>query len=812
MRRAIDITHPTLLMLRQMAIQQLHTYCAMCVSRCGVVATVEDGILTKVNADPAHPNGCICVKGTAAPEIVYSSDRLRSPMKRTRPKGDSDPGWVTISWDEALELIAARLLDVKANHGPEAVVFGMGTASGSAISDAARWLERLANAFGSPNLMAPLYICNWNREWGSHYTYGVATPPPDYDNSRCILLWGFNPHASWPAAASRISRAKAGGAKIVVIDPRKSAVAEKADLWLRVRPGGDGALAMSMIHVVLEEKLYNENFVRDWTNGAFLLREDNHQLLTTRDFSGSGDGKTFFVWDDHINGLASYRSNQGYAQSDVVPALWSAHPITLADGKVVECRPVFDQLTKLAAQYAPERSEALTWVPAGDVRRAARMFATETPSCYYSWVGLELHSDATQTNRALCIFYALTGQFDQRGSNLLSATTPVQPITGQDLLSKELASRRLGITELPLGSPGHSGRVQASHAYRAILTGEPYPVKAMISFGGDPLLANRDGLRGKTALEALDFFVHVDIFTNPSAAFADLLLPASTCWEREGLMPSFPTAEETATWAQLRPPVVQPLYGSCSDLEIIFDLATRLGLSEHFFDGNIDAALNYHLAPSGITVEQLRANRIGMRAAGETRYQKYAEVDAETGRPKGFQTPTRKIEIYSTRFATAGYAPLPGMKETGDSGRIRNEISNEYPLILTSFRLVQFCDQQHRNIPRLRRQAREPLLEINPETAAALNIQDKEWVRLETALGGVRLKAKLNSLLHPKVVATQYGWWQACKELGLPGYDAFGSQGANVNLLIANDATDPISGAVPHRSQPCRVSKESVTA
>ena len=176
-----------------MTIQQLHTYCAMCISRCGVVATVEDGRLTKVNADPAHPNGCICVKGTAAPEIVYSPDRLRSPMKRTRPKGDSDPGWAAISWDEAMELTAARLLDVKARFGPEAVVFGMGTSSGSSISDAARWLERLANAFGSPNFMAPVYICNWNREWGSHYTYGVATPPPDYDNSRCILLSGLQP-------------------------------------------------------------------------------------------------------------------------------------------------------------------------------------------------------------------------------------------------------------------------------------------------------------------------------------------------------------------------------------------------------------------------------------------------------------------------------------------------------------------------------------------------------------------------------------------------------------------------------------------
>jgi anaerobic selenocysteine-containing dehydrogenase len=354
-----------------------------------------------------------------------------------------------------------------------------------------------------------------------------------------------------------------------------------------------------------------------------------------------------------------------------------------------------------------------------------------------------------------------------------------------------------------LGSPGHSGRVQVKHVYDAILTERPYPVKALITFGGDLLLGNGDTSRGKAALEALDFFVDVDIFANPSAAFADLLLPASTCWEREGLMPSFATAEETSTWAQLKPAVVKAQHESRADLAIIFDLAQRLGLSEKFFGGDIDSAYNYHLGPSGLTVEQLRANRIGRRAAVITRYRKYRETEAK--QPSGFQTPTRKIEIYSTKFAKAGYAPLPGMPEPREGSVSSRETSAEYPLLLTSFRLMQFCDQQHRNIPRLRRQAPEPLLEINPATAASLNIQNDDWIRLETPMLGIRLKAKLNASLHPNVVATQYGWWQDCKELGLPGFDSFRAQGANVNLIISNDASDPVSGAVPHRSQPCRV-------
>jgi anaerobic selenocysteine-containing dehydrogenase len=793
-----------------MTIQQLHTYCPMCVSRCGVVATVEDGILQKVNADPEHPNGCICAKGSAAPEIVYSPDRLQYPMRRTRPKGERDPGWVRISWDEAMTLAASRLLDIKARYGSEAVVFGIGTPVGSSTSDFYPWAQRLANAFGSPNVMITQHICNWHRIYGSEYTYGVGTPRPDYDQARCILLWGFNPQASWPADALRISRAKGRGAKIIVIDPRKAGVANKADIWLRVRPGSDGALALGMIHVLLEEELYDETFVRGWTNGAFLVREDTQKLLTEQDLSPSGHLETFFVWDGKSGGPVGYRAERGYARDGVAPVLSGTYAITLADGKVVSCRPAFQLLRELAAQYAPERSEEMTWVPAGDVRRAVRMFATETPSCYYSWVGLEQHSNAMQTNRAVCLFYALTGQFDQRGSNVLFATTPTQPITGQELLAKEQASRRLGYAERPLGPPGLPGNVQAYEVYRAILTGHPYPVKALVLFGSDPLLGNGDPLRGKAALEALDFYVHMDMICNPSASLADLLLPAATCWEREGLMPSFLTAEDTATWVQLREAVVQPVYESRPDLEVIFDLAKRLGVGDHFFDGDIEAAFNYHLAPSGLTAQQLRAHRVGLRVAAQTRYRKYAEIDAQTGQPRGFRTPTRKVEIYATSFARAGYAPLPVYQELIERPSNHPDVVQEYPLVLTFSRLVQFCDQHHRNIPRRRRQVREPFLEIHPTTAAPLSIQDGEWVILETALGRVRLKAKFKDALRPRVVATQYGWWQGCQELELPGYDPVGPDGANANLLIPNEAMDPISGAVPHRSQQCRVRKEGV--
>ena len=778
----------------------------MCVSRCGVLATVENGRLTKVAPDPEHPNGCICVKGTAAPEIVYSPDRLRQPLVRTRPKNAPDPGWAPISWDDAMARVTSRLLDARAAHGAESVVFGSATAAGTSGIDFLPWVQRLAHAFGSPNVLYANHLCGFHRSGGAEYTYGVATPTPDYERARCVLLWGVNPRASMPSDAMRIARAKARGAKLIVIDPRRSGMAEKADLWLRVRPGTDGALALAMIHVLLDEELHDAAFARDWTNGALLVRDDTRALLTQRELSAGGATDAFVAWDAKRGVAVAYGADAGYEADHVEPALTGSYRIPLADGRIVSCRPAFALLAELAAQHAPERSEAITSVPAAAVRRAVRMFTTERPSCYWTWVGLEEHSNATQTGRAACLFYALTGQFDREGSNVLFAGTPNNSITGRELLRG--ARPALGAERRPLGPAATAGHVAAHDFYRAVLTGDPYPVKALVTFGSDLVMGNGDPQRGRAALQAVDFWVHVDTVANPSAAFADMLLPASSCWERVALRPGLGAGRELATWAQFREAVIPPLHDSRPDHEIIFDLAVRLGLGKEFFGGDGEAAFAHVLAPSGVTLPELRRHPRGLRVDAVTRYEKYAERDAGTGRPRGFPTPTRKVELYSTQFARAGYPPLPIYEPPAPD---RADGAADYPLSLTFFRLVQYLDVQHRNVPRLRRQVPDPFVELHPATAAALDIHEGDWTVVETPAGRVRLRAKLKDSLHPSTVTTAHGWWQPCRELGLPGYDPFGSDGSNANLLVSNDAVDPISGSVPHRSQRCRIRKADET-
>ena len=151
-------------------------FCGLCIARCGTIATVEDGRFTRLDPDPTHPTGqALCAKGRAAPEFVYSKARLTRPLRRTRPKGESDPGWVEISWDEALDTIAAAMRRLAATHGPQSVAFSQSSPSTTAIGDSAPFMRRLMNAFGTPNLVWALDLCGWGRGFATRYAFGVGS-------------------------------------------------------------------------------------------------------------------------------------------------------------------------------------------------------------------------------------------------------------------------------------------------------------------------------------------------------------------------------------------------------------------------------------------------------------------------------------------------------------------------------------------------------------------------------------------------------------------------------------------------------------
>lgn len=758
-------------------------FCTLCRSRCGTVNVVEDGRLVAVRPNPAHPTGkAICPKGRAAPEIAHSARRLTTPLRRTAPKGAADPGFVPIGWDEALDEIATRLDAIRRESGPEAVAFAVTSGSSSSMSDSLDWVQRFIRGFGSPNTCFSTEICNWHKDNAHAFTFGCGLPVADVRNADLILLWGHNPANVWLAQAEAIGAARARGARLAVIDPRPAGSARDADLWLRVRPGTDAALALGLARLLIERGAFDRNFVREWTNAPFLVREDDGRFLRGRDLGMDTAADAFLVWDE-VAGAA-------------VPAVplpagaASSGRFTVAG---IPCRTAFDHYAEAAAPYDPAMVERITGIPATQVEQLADAIAAARSVCYHGWTGVGQHSNATQTERAIATLYALTGSFDAPGGNVRMPALPVPSLHSMAMIPAEARARTLGLAERPLGPPA-DGWITASDLYDAILDRRPYPVRALFALGSNLLVSHPAPERGRQALEALEFQVHVDLFLNPTAATADIVLPASSPWEIEALRLGFEISPEAQELVQLRQPIVPRQGDSRSDLWIMFQLGTRLGMGDLFFDGEVEAGWNHLLAPLGLDVETLRRHPEGVRVPLPHRHRKYRET--------GFATETGRAELYSERLHRHGYDPVPRFVPPLGAA------DEAFPLTALSANVGWYCHSQHRGIAALRRKRPEPVAEIHPDTAAAFGIEDGDRMRIVSRNGAMELRATLNPSLAREVVAADYGWWQAAPDLGLPGYfPADAPPTANFNSLVDERRRDPLSGALPMRSTAVRIER-----
>ncbi|WP_185983897.1 molybdopterin-dependent oxidoreductase [Aureimonas mangrovi] len=768
-------------------------YCTLCRSRCGTINTVRGGKLVAVRNDPDHPTGkATCPKGRAAPEIVHSPERLLYPMRRTHPKGAADPGWQRISWDEALGEIAGRLTRYAQETGPESVAFEVTTPSGTPISDSIDWIERFIRLYGSPNTIYGTEICNWHKDVAHAFTFGCGMPPADYAKAKLNVLWGHNPSNTWLAQAGRVADGSAGTARLLVVDPRETAHARQADVWLRLRPGSDAALALGLARFMIREGTFDAAFVRRWTNGALLVDVANGRLVEAGAVVEGARGHLVF---DEARGAAVPRDPAVPCET---AALDGRFELGALDGRVIKARPAFALLAEACEPYDAALVERETSVAPADLSRAAALLAEAGPHvAYHSWTGVGQNLNATQTERAIAVLYALTGAFDAAGGNRLYGPLPQNRISTFDLLSEGQRKKALGIDERPLGPPS-TGWVLARDVYRAALDGAPYRVRALLGFGGNLLVSHPGGERGAEALKALDFHVHCDLFHTPTNAHADILLPVTSPWEHEGLRLGFEIDERAAGHVQLRPAMVARRGEARPDYEIVMALATRMGLSEPFFGGSVEAGWNHALAPMGLTVEALRAAPSGVTLPVDAAPRRH-ERSAAAGKAP-FATPSGLVELYSERLLAHGYPPLPvhmpaGEKRTGS------------PLTLVTAKIGVYCHSQHRNLPSLRRRAPEPTVTIHPALAKARGLVEGDLCAITTERGSVHMRLKLSDGLAEDVVAADYGWWQGAQDLGLPGFPALGRGSANINILVDDSAVDPLSGSLPLRSMPCDIAR-----
>ena len=770
----------------------VRTYCTLCGVGCPSVITIDSGRVVRLEADREHPEGgAVCGKGRAAPEIHDHPHRVNYPAVRTSPKTSGDPGWKRVSWDEALDRIADRMLAIRASDGGQAVAFGRGTGSGTGLRPMEPWFLRLVNLFGSPNYMTNTHLCNWARDGAAYYTLGVyPVPTPDVERSGCIVLWGSNPPATLLSLGTRIAAARQRGARLVVVDPRRVGLANRADLLLQVRPGTDGALALALIAELIEHRWYDDAFVREWTNAPLLVRRDTGRLLRAADVPAFATARDGFVAVTNEGRLVAYDAKTGYGTPVASLALFAETDVDLAAGRSVRCATVFAHLARIALPL--DEAAAITGVPAVTIRDAARLIAEHRPVGYHTWNGIMQHTNATQAGRAIEIFFALVGDWDRAGGNVVSARPRTRDIIGDARLSDEAVALRLGRTERPLGPQvAPPGNIVAYDLYDAILDARPYRVRGLVSFGGNTIMNSGDPLRGRAAFEQLEFFAQMEVFHTPTSAYADVLLPATTFLENDVL------AITPEGMAQRRIPAVPPLHERRGDIEVIFALATRLGLGEGFAGGDVSRAYDEILAPAGLTWDGLRDRPNGVRVAPEPSFEKY--------RANGFATPSRKVELWSERFAAAGSPALPAYEEPAESPVRTPEIARDFPLVMTNAKLPQYLHTQHRGVAALRRSHPDPTIEIHPDTAAQYGITDGLWVFVETPRGRVKAKADVTDAIARGTVCGYHGWWEACEPLDRPALDPFSEQGANVNLLVHNDDRDPISGAIPHRSTLCRI-------
>lgn len=689
------------------------TCCFSCNTACEVLAFRDraTGRVVKIEGDPSSPvtRGFACAKGLAASDLLYNPERLKVPLRRKGSRS-KPPEWEEIGWDEALDTIASKVLEYRDRYGPQGIAFLEGTRRGWS-----RVFTRLANAFGAPNHGAAGWAqCLWPRLVDCKVTFGAQYPEAcDIRRSECVLVWGSNPAATWPLVAADIMDARERGALLIVVDPRLSETAAKADIWLQLRPGSDTDLALGMLRVILEENLHDRAFVEEWTVGFEDLR------------------------------------------AHVVP-------------------------------FTPEETEGRTGVPEDRIRRAARAYATTHPASLFRCVSVDQTADSVQTCRALSLLIAVTGNVDVPGGNVLVSNRGEISQNSHDFIlagrvPEEAQRLRRGYDRFPLLC-GPVSSVPCAHMptlWETIDTGEPYPVKAALIFGSNAAVSYTNTPAVERALGKLEFLAVCDLFLTPTAEWADIVLPASSWLERDNVISSFQTSLEHTV---LQRKVVPPVGESRSDVDIVCDLARRLGVGDLFWRDSGEL-YDHLLSPTGLS---FRAALDRRRLSAPLRYGVF--------RTSGFKTPSGKVELVSSILFSLGSAPLPpGSPSPDRPGEGGPELPNsKYPFFLTTgARSIFFRHTENRRNPWLRAQCPDPVVYLNDRDAEALSVADGDLVEVRTRTGSAFLVARPIRGQAPGVVQA------------VPGWDGEG----NINRTLGWECFAEGIGTVPMRGLVCDIRK-----
>lgn len=740
-----------------MTTERKPTNCHFCGYLCGLVATVEDGRVTDLEPDPTRypydPQVLAgCRRWRENLNVLDGEDRVNHPLRRVGARGEGE--WRRVSWDEALDDIASRLEGLREKHGSGTLASMIGGPHTS------YWpLHRFMSLFGSPNNVGIGQIC-WNpRIWMDAVTFGWTIEIDITDETNTLVIWGTNPAESDNSVFWRhilkMSNKNAEGVPhpdIVVIDPRYTKTARKADLWIAPRPGTDCTLALAMANVIIEEGLFDAEFVREWCHG-------------------------------------------------------------------------FDELVEHVRPFTPEHAAKVCDVPAEDVRRAARMFARQ-PSALISGRGIDQTGrSVSPTHRARCILLAITGNLDRPGANVLAEPsefvqeldlectlpcedklrglclntghTPLQCYDGYDHVSSVMArqGKRLPARYLTSAHP--------DLVLRAMETGEPYPVRALVVEATNPLLTYADTHRVYNALMGLDLLVVLDYYMTPTAAIADYVLPSAGAVER----PTFQAHGGVANFAYGGPAACEPYYERKTDYEVFRELGLRLGQGPSWPQETFEEACAYTLSPTGMDWDTYC--ELGM-CFQPPKHRKHL-LPGKDGLPQGFATSTGKVELASEALDALGgqRLPLPGENRRLCTPGFVAEKEAEgwrHVELITGGRRQPYNASMYMNFPAFRKSSPCPLAEMSVETARELGVEDGDSLEIASDNGEACFKVATIAIRYG-LIHVDYGWWH-------PEWDVFdgrlgGIWESNVNTLTSCtlDQSEEMVGTWSYNAVDCMARK-----
>ena len=706
---------------------------------CALLAHVKDGRLVKVTGDPDF-NILACARGISRIRQLYSPHRLKYPMRRVGRRGEDR--WERISWDEALDEIAERYERIRREHGNQAFLAFGSTGNWSSLSTGVRGLSSAFwNGFGGTTpIISQLCCASVSQGFQAIFGGGRSEFRDEWVHSRYFLAWGNNPAVTNQGYMKNLFQAReTHGARLVTIDPRLSETAALSDRWIQIRPGTDAALALGMIRVLLDEGLFDADYVRRHTNAPFLVRHghDGYDLdglarswsvggdtlpVDLRDLhlltgEGTGAGR-FVVWDEGTSRPVAADT------PGVRPALDGTYEIAGA-----RYQPVLAWIRAIASRYTPDVVHQVTGVAPDDVTAVARELATAKPAAIIqNMAGAQRTDHGTLTVIGHLYLASLTGNVgvlgggvNDTGGYLGQGGTINYPVPVQQ------NDRIDGIPATKLGE--------------YLVEQKPHPIKVIHVAGAGVLTQYPNTRKIIEGLDNVELVVVQDIFMTTTARYADIVLPVTTLFETRNLL-----AGTRSRYIQLMEQAIEPLFEARSDRWILTELAKRLGFGDDF-DQPDDVLLRRVLEPTGVSLEQLEEGPVNPMPDPWIPFE-----------DKRFDTPSGRIELFSTYLQERGFDPLLEYLHPVEAPWVDEALAERYPLQLINRKNHNHVNSSFHHHDFLTEIWKGQVLQIHPDDAGARGIEPGSRIRVFNDRGSIEAMADVTAGIMPGVVSVTTGW------------------------------------------------------